>query len=254
MDKLSVVIITFNEEENIGRCIESVLPVADEIIVVDSFSKDKTKAICLDKGVRFFEHPFKGYSEQKNFANSLTIYDYILSIDADEALSETLIQSILQEKKQFSKDAYSINRMTNYLGKWIRHGVWYPDTSIRLWNKQKARWNSQSVHEIVEINDSQSQGFLKGDILHFSYTSVSGHIAQFDKFTTLSAIQMNNIGKEATIFKLFFSPLFSFIKGFFIRLGFLDGYYGIVICIINSFATFMKYVKLRELNKQSITK
>ena len=254
MDKLSVVIITFNEEENIGRCIDSVLLVADEIIIVDSFSKDKTKAICLEKAVRFFEHPFEGYSEQKNYANSLSSYDYVLSIDADEALSETLIQSILQEKKQFSKDAYSINRMTNYLGKWIRHGVWYPDASIRLWNKQKAKWNEQSVHEIVELNAQQSMGYLKGDILHYSYTSISGHIAQFDKFTTLSAIQMNNDGKKATIFKLFFSPLFSFIKGLFIRLGFLDGYYGIVICIINSFATFMKYVKLRELNKHSITK
>jgi len=251
MDKLSVVIITFNEEENIGRCIDSVLTVADEIIIIDSFSKDKTKEICLERGVNFIEHAFEGYIEQKNYAASIASFDYILSLDADEALCPRLQKSILAEKEHFTKDGYFMNRMTNYLGKWIRHGAWYPDKKLRVWNHHKGRWAGRNPHDCYEMNTECSIGYLKGDILHYSYTCIQGHVAQFDKFTTITAQHMNEEGKRGTFFKIFFSPFFSFIKGFFIRLGFLDGYYGIVICVINSFATFMKYVKLRELNKLS---
>ena len=254
MDKLSVVIITFNEEENIARCIDSVLPVADEVIVVDSFSKDKTKEICLSKGITFIEHAFDGYIEQKNYAASLASFDYVLSLDADEALCPTLQKSILKAKEQFTHDGYFMNRMTNYLGTWIRHGSWYPDKKLRVWNRHKGSWTGRNPHDIYKMEEGCKIGYLKGDILHYSYTSIQGHVAQFDKFTTITAQQMNMEGKRAGWFKIFVSPLFTFFKGFFLRLGFLDGYYGIVICIINSFATHIKYAKLHELNKQSIRK
>ncbi len=247
--KLSVVIITYNEEENIARCLDSVKTVADEIVVVDSFSKDRTKEICLSYGVRFSEHVFQGHIEQKNYAASLASFDYVLSLDADEALCPTLTKAVLEAKQNFSFDGYYMNRMTNYLGKWIRHGSWYPDRKLRLWNRQKGRWGGQNPHDKYEMNEDCKIGFLKGDILHYSYNSIEGHIRQFDKFTSISAVHLHNEGKKATLFKVFFSPLTNFFKGFFLRLAFLDGYYGILICIINAFATYMKYVKLRELNK-----
>jgi glycosyltransferase involved in cell wall biosynthesis len=246
---LSVVIITFNEKENIARCIDSVKLVADEIVVVDSFSKDNTKALCIEHGVRFIEHPFEGYIEQKNWAASQATYDYVLSLDADEALCPTLQKSILAEKEHFSKDGYYMNRMTNYLGVWIKHGSWYPDKKLRVWNRKKGRWAGRNPHDCYIMDASSTIGYLKGDILHYSYTSIEGHIAQLDKFTSITAMHLNEEGKKSTYVSIFFSPIFSFIKGFFIRLGFLDGYYGIVICLINAFATHMKYVKLRELNK-----
>jgi glycosyltransferase involved in cell wall biosynthesis len=249
MNKLSVVIITFNEEENIGRCLDSVHNVADEIVIVDSFSKDSTKKICIERGVRFIEHAFEGHIQQKNYAASLATYDYVISLDADEALCPLLQKSILAEKSNFSKDGYTMNRMTNYLGKWIRHGSWYPDKKLRLWNRQKGSWGGQNPHDCYQMESTCTIGYLKGDILHYSYTSIEGHIAQFDKFTSISAKHMYDEGKKAGLLQIFINPLANFIKGFFIRLAFLDGYYGMVICIINAFATFMKYVKLRELNK-----
>lgn len=249
MHKLSVVIITYNEEKNIGRCLESVQSVADEILIVDSFSTDQTKQVSEMYNVKFIQHPFEGHIQQKNYAASQASYDYVLSLDADETLSKDLQASILKEKMIFSKDGYFMNRMTSYLGKWIRHGSWYPDRKMRLWNRHKGKWGGQNPHDKFELFGGNTAGYLKGDILHYTYNSIEEHVAQFDKFTTISATQMQKEGKRATYVHIFFSPIVSFIKGFFIRLGFLDGFYGIVLCIVNSFATFIKYVKLRELNK-----
>jgi glycosyltransferase involved in cell wall biosynthesis len=249
---LSVVIISFNEEDKIARCIDSVKNIADEIIVVDSFSKDNTKAICIEKGVRFLDHAFDGYVQQKNWANSQASYDYILSLDADEALDNTMQKALLAEKNHFSKDAYFLNRMPNYLGKWIKYGSWYPDYTIRLWNRKKGSWGGGNVHEYVEMQQNSSTGKLPGDILHYSYTSIEGHVAQLDKFTSISAKNLYNDGKKASLLKIYLSPFVSFIKGFLLRLGFLDGHYGIVICIMNAYATHLKYIKLRELTKKQL--
>ncbi len=250
MNKLSVVIITFNEERNISRCLKSVESVADEIVIVDSLSIDSTKNICSDFDVNYVEHEFLGYSAQKNYANSLTKYKYILSIDADEELSKELQKSILTTKKDFLFDAYYINRYTCYCGKWLKYGAWYPDRKIRIWNKEKGSWDGE-IHESVVFDKKESSCRLKGDILHYSYHSIENHISQFNKFTTLSAAEMAKKGKKASYFKIFLSPFSNFIKGFFIKLGFLDGYYGIVVVFINSFATFLKYIKLRKINNES---
>lgn len=138
--KLSAVIITYNEEDNIERCLESLEKTADEILVVDSFSSDRTAEICKSKGVEFIQHSFEGHIEQKNYALSRASNDYVLSLDADEALSDKLIQSIRAAKQNWSTNGYSVNRLTNYCGKWIRHCGWYPDKKIRLWDKRKGTW------------------------------------------------------------------------------------------------------------------
>ncbi|MCD6367402.1 MAG: glycosyltransferase family 2 protein, partial [Bacteroidales bacterium] len=186
MSKLSVTIITFNEEQNIARCLEAIKPVADEIIVVDSFSTDKTKVICQQFGVQFYEHPFTNYIEQKNLATSYTSYDYILNVDADEVLTHELQQSILTEKENFRYDAYFINRLTNYCGQFIKHGGWYPDRKLRLWNKLKGKWAGELIHEDIALSGAATTGNLEGNLLHYSYHSIAQHIEQINRFTNLT--------------------------------------------------------------------
>lgn len=249
MHKLSVVIITLNEEKNIERCLLSVREIADEVVVVDSFSTDATKEICEKFGVRFIEHEFQGYVEQKNFAALQASHDLVLSLDADEVPDNKLIESISSIKVNWEFDGYYIKRLNNYCGTWIRHGAWYPNRKLRLWNRKKGRWIGFNPHDHFELTAGSTAGYLEGDLLHYSYDSIEAHVAQFNKFTTLSAIEMHNAGKKGTLFKIYFSPLVNFMKGFFLRLGFLDGYYGIMICLFNPFATYLKYLKLRQLNK-----
>jgi len=251
MNKLSIVIITLNEEENIARCLESVKEIADEIVVVDSFSTDKTREICLQYNVRFEEHAFEGYIKQKNYAVSLCSNDYIFSIDADEAIDEKLKQAILKEKQQFSADGYLMNRLNFYGGRWIRHGNWYPDRKLRLYNRTRGMWEGMHVHEKIILDKEARIKHLKGDILHYSYLSLEAHIAQFNHFTTLSAQELFAENKKISAFGVLAKGFATFFKGFFLKLGFLDGYYGIALCIINSFGTYMKYMKLREMNKAS---
>lgn len=246
MPLLSVVIITFNEEKNIARCIGSVKEVADEILVVDSFSADRTGEICRSMGARFVQHAWENYSSQKNFANSIAQYDHILSIDADEALSEQLKQSILKVRENWGHDGYEMNRLTNYCGKWIRHGSWYPDRKLRLFDRRKARWNGE-IHEILDLKGSI--GFMKGDLLHYSYYTLSDHIRQANHFTDLTAREAFSRGKRAGVPKLLISPCIKFIRDYIFLLGFLDGYHGFLVCRVSAWATFLKYAKLRQLQK-----
>lgn len=251
MDKLSVVIITYNEELNIGRCIESVRKVADEILVVDSFSTDRTKEICHGLGTQFFEHPFEGYIQQKNYAMSLAKFDHVLSLDADEALSESLSNSIYKAKGRFELDGYYMNRMNNYCGKWVQHGDWYPDRKLRLWDRNKGEWGGRNPHDHFIMQPDTKTGHLKGYILHYSYISIESHIGQFNKFTSISANELFSENRKISACGVFAKGFANFFKGFFLKLGFLDGYYGVALCFINAFATFMKYIKLRELNKNA---
>lgn len=252
MAKLSVVIITLNEEAQIGRCLESVQGIADEIVVLDSFSTDQTEAICRKMGAKVHKEVFKGYGAQKNMALDLASYDLVLSLDADEALSEELRKSIAALKEDPRYDGYTMNRLNNYCGKWIRHCGWYPDRKIRLADRRKARWDDAVIHEkfIVESNQTQH---LKGDLLHYSYHSISGHILQMNKFTDYSAMQMFDAGKKAPIWRLLVNPSLMFLKMYFFKTGFLDGFYGFTISIVTAHATFLKYAKLRQLymNKRS---
>ncbi len=251
MPKISAVIITLNEEKNICDCIDSVKDIADEILVVDSFSEDKTEEMVKSKGANFIQNKFVDYIQQHEFANSAAAYDHILSIDADERLSEDLKESIKNVKKYWKHDGYSMNRMTNYCGKWIKHSGWYPDIQHRLYDRRKGKWTGNKIHERFTLMEGCTKGHMKGDLLHFSYSSISQHVNQANNFTDLTAMAAFEAGKRSGFFKIFLNPIIKFIRNYFFNSGFLDGYYGFVICQISANATFLKYIKLRELHKSS---
>lgn len=250
--KISAVIITFNEEINISRCLDSLNEVADEIVVVDSLSTDKTEEICNDKGADFIRHPFEGHVEQKNYAMSRANHDYILSLDADEALSEELKKSILSAKSNWGYEGYSFNRLANYCGKWIRYCGWYPDKKLRLWDRRKGRWGGVNPHDKVIMNKNSSTSHLQGDVLHYSYHTIREHVSQMNKFSDIAAQVAHEKGRRSNlIMDILLNPLLTFMKKYFIKLGILDGYYGFVISINSAFGKFLKYIKLRELNRNN---
>lgn len=202
MIKLSVVIITFNEEKNIERCLLSVKEVADEIVVLDSFSKDKTREICEKYDVKFFQHAFDGHIQQKNRAITYASFPHVLSLDADEALDETLQKSIQEIKSNFLKEGYYMNRLTNYCGHWVRHCGWYPDKKLRLWDSRKGAWTGINPHDKYELfSGDKNAGFLKGDILHYSYYTVDDHYKQMEYFSNIAAQAYVEKGKKVPAYK-----------------------------------------------------
>ncbi len=247
--KISAVIITKNEENNIGRCLDSLAEVADEIIVIDSFSTDATQSICNTYGVYFEQRVFDDYSGQKNYGNSLAKYPFILSLDADEVLSDTLKASILAVKANPVADAYYCHRLTNYSGQWIRHCGWYPDTKLRLFDKTKAQWQGK-IHEQIKL-DTQNTQLLEGDLLHYSFGSLADHAAQINRFTELAAQDLFAKGKKTNLFKIILAPFFQFLKVYVFKKGFLDGFYGFVIAVMSSYYIFYKYAKLKDLWKKN---
>jgi glycosyltransferase involved in cell wall biosynthesis len=250
--KLSVAIITFNEEKNIERCLTSVLPVADEIVVVDSYSTDTTEEICKRFNVRFVKEKFRGHIEQKNYAMDLTANDFVLSLDADEELSPELTKSIKDALKEQGADAYKFNRLNSYCGKFIYHGTWYPDVKIRLWNKNKGRWGGENPHDKVIMNKNSAINKLYGDLRHYTYHTITEHITQMNKFSDIAAMESLRKGKQATIIlHLVLNPLYAFIKSYFLKLGFLDGLAGFQVAISGSFYRFLKYSKLRDLQSKN---
>jgi glycosyltransferase involved in cell wall biosynthesis len=250
MAKLSVTIITLNEERNIARCLDSLKEVADEIVVVDSYSNDRTKEICLSYGVKFLENKWPGYAEQKNFAHQYVANDLVLSIDADECLSKELSASIFQMKSNPAGNLYMFRRLTNYCGKWIRHCGWYPDKKLRIYNRRECHWEG-NVHEQLIYPEGKNIVVLDGDCLHYSFYTINEHRRQADNFTTLAAQKAYEKGERSNFFLISFAPVFKFIQSYIIRLGILDGYYGFIVCRISAHATFMKYVKLQQLWKKT---
>lgn len=253
MTKISGVIITFNEEQYIENCLQSMQGVVDEIVVIDSYSTDKTKEICLKYGARFIENTFVGYTDQKNFANNQATHDYILSLDADEALTDELKQSILKAKETLAFDGYSFNRLNNYCGRWIKHSGWYPDRKIRLYNRKKAQWYSPTnLHEIIKLDHPQSHQILKGDLLHWAYDTYTEHYLKIDNFTSIAAkFYVLNVNKKIGLDKIIINPTWNFFKAYIIKRGFLDGFEGYIIAKFHATGTFLKYAKIRELQKQN---
>lgn len=251
MIKLSVVIITFNEEKNIERCLKSAQSVADEIVVVDSFSTDKTKEICNSFSVKFIENVFEGHIQQKNFAAKQATYNYVLSLDADEVLSDELKQNIISVKNNFIADGYSFNRLNYYCGQWIKHSGWYPDQKLRLWDRQKGSWGGVNPHDKFEMQSNSVIKHLKGDLLHYTYYTIDEHINVVNKFSSIKAKEMFTKGKSSNLVKIFFKPILKFFINYILKKGFMDGYYGFVICKNSAFSDFLKYIKLRELYKNA---
>ncbi|MDN3493432.1 glycosyltransferase family 2 protein [Winogradskyella bathintestinalis] len=250
MVKLSGVIITFNEAANIEACVKSLISVVDEIIVIDSFSTDNTKAICKSYNVTFIEQEFLGYIEQKNFALSQANYDHIVSLDGDEALSKTLQESIINLKSNWKFDGYYANRFNNFCGQWIKHSDWYPNKKLRVFDRRKAQWKGINPHDNVQMNEVGSKiGHLKGDILHKTYQTYSEFNQKTEYFSTIAAKAYYKLGKKAPIWKIIWNPSWAFFKTYVLRLGFLDGFNGYIISVQTANITFLKYSKLRELRK-----
>lgn len=247
--KLSAVIITFNEEKNIERCLSSLLPVADEIVVVDSFSKDSTEEICRKFPVRFITNPFEGHIQQKNYAIDQATCDWVLSLDADEALTPELQESILAIKNDPKLNGYSMNRRTYYCGHWVKYCGWYPDTKTRLIKKSEGRWAGVNPHDRLDLHNNQTVGHLKGDLLHYSYYTMEDHLKQIEYFGDIAAKEQFEMGKNAGWLKIILKTIAQFIKSYFIKLGFLDGRTGFTISRLSAYATYRKYFKLKELNK-----
>jgi len=246
LKKLSVVIITFNEEKNIERCLKSVKTIADEIIIVDSFSTDKTKEISQRYDVKFYSKRWIDYSDQKNYGNNLSTNDYILSIDADEELSEELQLSILKIKKSGFYGAYKIRRVNNYCGKWIRYSTWSPDTVLRIWNKNDGEWKG-SIHEFINFSKKVVSRTIKGNLNHYTISSIEEHLETINKYSSLKAIEKYRRGKKTNLIIVIFKPYIVFLINFIIKLGFLDGYYGYLISRNSAYSEFLKNVKLKEL-------
>lgn len=247
--KISGVIITYNEEKNIARCLESLKDVCDEILIVDSFSTDSTKEIAKSLGARVIQNEWKGFRDQKKIAQNEAQYDHVLQLDADEELSEELRTAILSVKSSWSADGYFFNRFTNYCGKWIKHSGWYPDAKLRLYDRRKGDWQGLDPHPEVIIQAGSATTSLKGNLNHYSYTSYEDHINRSAKYAKQAALAMKEMGKKPNILKLIISPFYRFINDFFFRGGFRDGFEGLIICRTASYYTFLKYMYLRLIHK-----
>ncbi|HRO68904.1 MAG TPA: glycosyltransferase family 2 protein [Chitinophagaceae bacterium] len=249
MELLSVVIITYNEEKNIGRCLDSVKDVADEIVVLDSYSTDATVQIAESKGATVYRQKFAGYISQKNKALELATHHYVLSLDADEALDETLKMSILKAKEGFAFRAYKMNRCANYRGSFIRHGSWYPEAKVRLFDRRFLRWGGFDPHDRVIVPSNVAVCPLKGDLLHYICESVDEHKKRNDNFSTIAARSLYRLGKKTNWLKIVASPTWSFLYAYLFRAGFLNGYNGLMIAYHQARYHFLKYAKLYSLQK-----
>lgn len=250
MIKISVVIITLNEEKNLDRCLSAVKNIADEIVVVDSLSTDRTIEIAKKHNAKIVTKAFDGYVKQRQFADEQAENNWVLAIDADEVLTPELAESIQKIKDNPQFNAYRFSRLNNYCGKWIKHCGWYPDKKVRLFNRTKGRWQGEMVHEYWEFdNKGEAIGNLKGDLLHYSFNTISEHIRQIEKFTELSARAAVASGKDCSKLKIWFGPKWTFFSMYILKLGFLDGYYGSLVCKLSAFATLIKYSKTRQYAK-----
>ena len=244
--KITAAIITFNEERKIARAIES-LRCCDEIVVLDSGSVDRTVELAEKLGARVVDRPWTGYAEQKNLAAAEASHDWILSIDADEALSEALEGEIWNLKKNGPRyDAYTMPRLAQYLGRWILHSGWYPDRKVRLFDRNKARWVGGFVHESVQVNGRV--GHLESNLLHFTCDSLSEHLKTMDRYTTLAAEELVSSKARIGRHRLICDPAWNFLKSYVVQRGFLDGVEGLTIAYMAALYTFLKYAKARNMS------
>jgi len=244
--KITATIITLNEERKIVRSIES-LRCCDEILILDSGSTDRTVELAANLGARVIEAGWRGYAGQKNWAAEQAANDWILSLDADEALSEALEAEIWNLKKSGPQcDAYTMPRLAQYLGRWILHSGWYPDRKVRLYNRHKATWVGDFVHESVQVKGRV--GHLQSNILHFTCDSLSEHLRTMDRYTTLAAEELVSRKVKVSTWKLILDPSWTFVRAYFLQLGFLDGVEGLIICYMAAFYTFVKYAKARNMS------
>ena len=243
MRKISVTIIAFNEAINIARALRSVSTISDDIVVVDSFSTDQTCEVAREFGAKVTQRAWSGYGDQKNFAASLCLHDWIFSIDADEELSSELIESLkafCQNSEEPPHPLYKICRRTSFRGQWIYHGGWYPDRIPRLYHRERCSWTNPQVHErLIPLKDAPL-GFIKGHLNHYSFPTFKSQIDTNTKYALFGARELIKKGKP-NLTKLFFKPITKFLECYFWKLGFLDGLAGFVIAINAAHSIYMKY-------------
>lgn len=249
--KISFVIITKNEEKRLEPCLQSIKDLADEIVVVDAESRDNTVKVAEKYKARVFKRSWTNYSDQKNFANSRAKFPWIFSIDADERLSPQLQEELLELKnnqEEPAEAAFSVPRLTFYLGRWIRHSGWYPDRKIRLFRRDLARWVGEYVHESLEVDGPI--GKLKGHLYHFTYDCLAEHLNRINLYTALAAKELYARQKKCRWYHLMILPFCRFLKSYFLQAGFRDGFPGLVISVLNGYMVFIRYAKLREIWKK----
>ncbi len=248
---ISLVVVTLNEEANIERCLRSV-PFASDVVVVDSFSSDRTLEIAEKLGARIIQEKWRGYGPQKSFAVSKAKNDWILSLDADEALSPELQQEIAEIFAGLNPEVgYELPRRSFHLGRWIDHGGWYPDAQLRLFNRQYSQWSHDALHEKVEI---KSRKRLKHDLYHWVFDSLSNQVMINDKYSSLGAEKLAKSGKRFSLLKLVFKPWIKFIECYFIKQGFRDGLPGFIIAVGAAYSIFLRHGKLWELEMKKNTR
>jgi len=247
---ISVCIITFNEEQDIRACLESVRW-AGEIVVVDSFSADRTVEIAREYTARVIQRGWPGHVEQKNFALQQATGDWILSLDADERVSPELAVEIQEVIRRADRPevGYAVPRKTFYLGGWVMHGGWYPSRRLRLVRRGRAKWSGVNPHDHLYADGPT--GNLKGDLYHFTYRDIADHLKTIDSFTTISAREMFQAGRKHPLLHMFFHPIGKFLKMYFLRLGFLDGAAGFILAVLSGYYVFLKYAKLWEKYRQA---
>jgi len=249
--QISAVIITHNEEENIEEAIRS-LDWADEVLVVDSESSDRTCDIARSLGARVITNPWPGFSDQKQLGVDHAANDWIFSLDADERVSDQLRGEIeLIRSDGTSNAGYRIPRLSFYVGKPIRHGGWYPDHQLRFFDRQRGKWNGAVIHESVKMDDDAKVSELRGDILHYTVKSVDEHNRMIaERYAPLGARKMYDDGRRTSPLKAIFAAWFAFVRAYILKLGFLDGYAGFCIAYFAAHHAFMKHSILLELQRQ----
>ncbi len=241
---LTVAIITHNEEHNLPECLDSV-KWAGQVVVVDSFSTDGSVEVCRRRGARVFQEPWKGYAAQKNSALDKAERPWVLSLDADERVSPELVTEIDRVLTSRNHEAgYSVPRRNHFAGRWIRHGGWSPDRVLRLFLRDRARFEERAVHEKAVVDGPV--GRLTHPLLHFTYTNISDFLTRSDHYSTLSAEEYFRAGKKIGPAGMLGHAFFTFVQMYFMKAGFLDGYYGFLLACLYSHYTFCKYAKLRE--------
>jgi glycosyltransferase involved in cell wall biosynthesis len=247
-EKLSACIIAMNEEDRIAACLRS-LAFCDEVLVVDSHSSDRTREVAAEHGARVIERDWPGHVAQKEFTIREARHDWVLCVDADERLSERLAGEVraLREQGFPGHAGWSMPRLSSYLGRWMRRGGWYPDRQLRLFDRRRGHWGGHDPHDRVELEGSV--GRLAGDLLHDPYRSFDEHLRTIDKYTTIMAQGMHARGRRARTLDLVISPTARFVRFYFLKLGFLEGWRGLLQAHLAAHYARMKYAKLRVLQE-----
>ncbi len=248
MEPISATLITHNEQVNIEEALQSV-SWADEIVVVDSGSTDATVEICRRHTDKVFERRWTGFVDQKNHAVERARYNWILSLDADERAGPELIEEIGRLRQAgFDRAGYRIPRVAYFMGRWIRHGEWYPDYQLRLFDRRRGCWRGGRVHESVQVDGAP--GILRGEIRHYTYRSLSDYLRRLETYSTLASQDYQQRGKSASLTKMVCNPAAAFLKGYVLKRGFLDGGPGLMVAAMGAISAYFKYAKLYELQRK----